>query len=96
MRSSTLHRLAILLRFLGANLGGYALASLAATLISIIMPWCFGWSRAQGVLLGTLLSFLFYVAAALWFFSVRNIAVAAMVALAAISVSCMLGAGLLR
>ncbi|KAF1042159.1 MAG: hypothetical protein GAK35_02859 [Herbaspirillum frisingense] len=62
------------LRFLAAGLGGYAWASLAATAIAFAMPWCCGWSRAEGVLTGSLLGFAFYLGAAIWAFSARSTA----------------------
>lgn len=65
----------IVLRLLAASVGGYALASLAGIALAFAMPWCCGWSRAEGVLAGSLLSFIAYLAAALWAFATRSLVV---------------------
>jgi hypothetical protein len=70
----------VLLRVLAAVLGGYVLASVAAMAVAFIMPWCCGWSRAEGVLAGSLLSFAFYLAVVIWVFSARMGSVLALTA----------------
>lgn len=64
-------RWGIVVRVLAAALGGYVVASVGATAVAMFMPWCFGWSRAEGVLLGTLLGFVFYVGVGVWVFGER-------------------------
>lgn len=93
MTSGLRHRWQVLLRVLVASLGGYAFASLAATAIALMAPWCLGWSRAEGVLTGTLLSFVFYLVAVLWVFSVRSVLLVSMACLTVVSLQWAWSAG---
>lgn len=63
----------ILSRVLAASLGAYFLTSLVAAVLALALPMLFGWSRAEGVLIATLLSFAIYTALAIWTFSVARV-----------------------
>lgn len=67
-------RLGVASRVLAACVGGYAVASLLATVLALAAPRLWGGSRADGVLLATLLSFAVYAAIALWVFCARSAA----------------------
>ncbi|MDR6586003.1 hypothetical protein HBH1_00060 [Herbaspirillum sp. BH-1] len=69
----------LLLRLLVAALGGYAWAALAAVTLSWGLPWCCGWSRAQGVLTGSLSSVVFYLLAVVWAFSTHRLHLALLI-----------------
>ncbi|NRD74849.1 hypothetical protein HQQ94_16805 [Shewanella sp. VB17] len=58
----------ILSRSLAAIIGGYFVAATACGLLSIALPL----PTAESVLSAMMLSFIFYVAAALWSFSVKK------------------------
>ena len=58
----------ILSRALAAIFGGYIVAATACGLLSLSLPL----PKAESVLVAMMLSFLFYLAAALWSFSVRK------------------------
>ncbi|OZI71547.1 PepSY-associated TM helix domain-containing protein [Bordetella genomosp. 12] len=66
------YRWQVLGRALCAVLGGYALSSLAATLLARTLPLSTATSPAMGVVIGSLLSFLMYALAALWVFAARR------------------------
>lgn len=65
-------RLGIASRVLAATVGGYALASLAASALAAALPLLTAASRADGVVIASLLSFAFYAVAAIWVFSTRS------------------------
>jgi ABC-type branched-subunit amino acid transport system substrate-binding protein len=80
-------RLAIASRALAAVVGGYALASVAASALALALPLFTPASRADGVLIASLLSFVFYTAAAIWVFGTRS-ATRAWLGLAVASLAC--------
>ncbi len=55
-------------RTAAAILGGYVLAALSAAALPLVLPG----ARADTVLIGTMLSFVIYVCAALWAFAARS------------------------
>ncbi len=65
-------RLGVASRVLAACVGGYAVASLLASVLALAAQRLGGWSRADGVLLATLLSFAVYAAIALGVFCARS------------------------
>lgn len=65
-------RWAIASRVLAATCGGYALAAVSSTALAYGLPLIAGISRAQGVLVATLLSFVIYTVAALAVFCARS------------------------
>jgi len=67
------YRLGVGARALAAIGGGYALASTATALLSLLLP-VFGMTRADAVTTATLLSFTVYVCAVLWVFAARSAA----------------------
>ena len=62
------YRLAVTSRSLAALLGGYLLASLASVCITLLLPL----PKADAVVTGMMLSFLFYLVAFLWCFACRS------------------------
>jgi hypothetical protein len=87
------YRLAVLSRAAAAALAGYAAAAALAIMLSRVLPM----PRAEAVLTGMLLSFVFYAAAVLWAFAARSLRLVWLVLLG-IAASCaaaswLLGAG---
>ncbi|MFL9924776.1 iron transporter [Herbaspirillum lusitanum] len=66
------YRWEIVGRMLAAIAGGYLLAAMTAALLAIAIPAISPLTRAEGVLIATLLSFLFYALFAMWVFSMRS------------------------
>ncbi|TYQ07114.1 UNVERIFIED_ORG: hypothetical protein JN05_04117 [Zoogloea ramigera] len=56
-------------RFVLAGVGGYGLTALLSTVLALALPWIAGVSRAEGVLIASLLSFTFYTLYVLWVFA---------------------------
>ena len=63
-------------RFLLAGVGGYVLTALLSTVLALALPALpaalFNLSRAEGVLIASLLSFTFYTLFVLWVFATRS------------------------
>ena len=59
-------------RCLLAGVGGYVLTALLSTVLALALPWLPGVSRAEGVLIASLLSFTFYTLFVLWVFATRS------------------------
>ncbi len=66
--NSAARALTILSRATAAILDGYVLAAIAAAALALNLPG----SRADAVLIGTMLSFVIYVCAALWAFAASS------------------------
>lgn len=64
--------LRIVLRVLGAVVGGYALTALAVTALGAVMTQL-GMARAEAVTLAAMLGFVIYLALLLWGFSVKSV-----------------------
>ncbi|NER66086.1 DUF3649 domain-containing protein [Pseudomonas sp. MAFF212427] len=62
------YRLAVTSRSLAALLGGYLLASMGSVCITLLLPM----PKADAVVTGMMLSFLFYLVAILWCFACRS------------------------
>ncbi|WP_010220665.1 DUF3649 domain-containing protein [Pseudomonas donghuensis] len=62
------YRLAVTSRSLAAVFGGYLLAAMASVCITLLLPV----PRAEAVISGMMLSFLFYLVAFLWCFACRS------------------------
>ncbi|CAK9887556.1 MULTISPECIES: DUF3649 domain-containing protein [Pseudomonas] len=62
------YRLAVTSRSLAAVFGGYLLAAMASVCITMLLPV----PRAEAVISGMMLSFLFYLVAFLWCFACRS------------------------
>ncbi|MBV7537516.1 iron transporter [Duganella sp. sic0402] len=60
-------------RVMLASVGGYGLSSLLASVAALALPWLPGVSRAEGVMIASLLSFVFYTLFVLWVFSTRSV-----------------------
>lgn len=86
-KGTTRYRLAVTSRVLAACVGGYVVASLLSALLAQALPLVTGASRADGVLIATLLAFVFYTVAALWVFSTRS-ATGAWLGLVGVSLVC--------
>ena len=71
---------------MAASLGAYALASLASSVLAVALPMLSAISVADGVIIGTLMSFVFHAAAAIWVFATRS-AVRAWIGLSAGSIA---------
>lgn len=67
-RLPTSYRLAITSRVMAAVLGGYLVATLASLCVTLLLPL----PRAEAVLSGLMISFLFYLVAVLWCFACRT------------------------
>ncbi|MDP9899792.1 PepSY-associated TM helix domain-containing protein [Variovorax ginsengisoli] len=80
-------RWAVLGRVFAASIGGYGAVALLAAAAAIALPRWTDMSRADGVLVATLLGFVFYTAVGIWAFSVRQ-AVAVWRGLALVSAAC--------
>lgn len=52
-----------------AGVGGYGLTALLSTVLALAVPWLPDVSRAEGVLIASLLSFTFYTLYVLWVFA---------------------------
>jgi hypothetical protein len=72
LSAPVLHRLGIASRILAACVGGYALTALAASAFALLLPHLTPASRADGVLIASLLSFALYTVVALWVFCARS------------------------
>ncbi|WP_233588295.1 iron transporter [Herminiimonas sp. KBW02] len=66
------YRWMIASRVLAASVGAYVLSALSASVLALLLPLIAGVSRAEGVLTGTLLSFVIYTCIALWVFCCRS------------------------
>ena len=66
--SESASRLSVASRLLAAALGGYALSSVIAVCLALVLPA----TRAEAVLTGTMASFAIYVCAVLWAFSASS------------------------
>ncbi|RWU22146.1 DUF3649 domain-containing protein [Pseudomonas alkylphenolica] len=62
------YRLAVTSRCLAAVLGGYVLAAMASVCVTLLAPM----PKAEAVISGMMLSFLFYLVAFLWCFACRS------------------------
>lgn len=62
------YRLAVTSRCLAAVLGGYMLAAMASVCVTLLAPM----PKAEAVISGMMLSFLFYLVAFLWCFACRS------------------------
>lgn len=65
-------RWSIASRVVAAALGGYALAALLSSALALLLPRVSNASRADAVLIASLLSFAVYTVAALWVFHARS------------------------
>lgn len=65
---SSSYRLQVLSRIVAATLGGYALASGAMVLLTLLWPL----PKGQAVLASTMLSFVWYTLAVIWVFSTTS------------------------
>ena len=63
-----LYRWSVASRALAATVGGYALAALLSAMLALLLPRISDASRADAVLIATLLSFVIYTVVALWVF----------------------------
>ena len=61
-------------RVLAAGLGGYAVAALGASTLTLVLVRAALMARADAVLWASLASFAFYTVAALWVFAARSAA----------------------
>lgn len=66
------YRLGVFSRVLAATLGGYVVASLMSVALALSLPLLSGASRADAVMVATMLSFLVYTVVALWVFCARS------------------------
>jgi len=66
------HRLAVLSRVLAASLGGYAVTALISAVLALALPLLSGASRADAVMIATMLSFAVYAIVAIWVFCART------------------------
>ncbi|MCX5462702.1 DUF3649 domain-containing protein [Alcaligenes parafaecalis] len=62
------YRLQVLSRIVAATIGGYALASAATVLLTLLWPL----PKGQAVLATNMLSFVWYTIAVMWVFSTRS------------------------
>ncbi|NYE25067.1 DUF3649 domain-containing protein [Pigmentiphaga litoralis] len=83
-RSPAAYRWGVFSRVMAASLGAYALASLASSVLAVALPMLSAISVADGVIIGTLMSFVFHAAAAIWVFATRS-AVRAWIGIGAVS-----------
>lgn len=73
-RKGAAYRFSVAGRVLLAVIGGYAIASLSAATLALVLPL----PRAEAVSTGTLASFAILAAAAIWAFSARSLGSAAL------------------
>ena len=66
------YRWGVLNRVLAASVGAYVLAAVASSVLALALPMLFAISRADGVVIGTLLSFVFHAGVAIWVFATRS------------------------
>lgn len=66
---SLAYRLQVLLRFIAAIVGGYALTSVSISLFALLLPL----NKLDAVLLMTTLSVFFYSCIFIWVFTVRSL-----------------------
>jgi hypothetical protein len=64
------YRIGVASRAFAASIGGYALASAATALLSVLLPM----PRVEAVVTATLLSILIYAGAVIWVFAARSAA----------------------
>ena len=88
------YRLGIASRVLAATVGGYAMSALVASALAAVLPLLTPASRADGVLIASLLGFVFHAGAVVWVFSTRS-ATRAWLGLAGVSAACAALAALL-
>jgi hypothetical protein len=62
------YRWEVTARAIAAIFGGYLLTATATTLMAVLLPV----SRADAVIIGTMLSFALYACAVMWVFAVRS------------------------
>lgn len=79
----------IAVRAVAAVLGGYGVAFAATAMLALVLPL----PPADAVTVATLLSFVIYIAAALWAFAART-AVRAWLGLTAVAAGCLIVAGI--
>ena len=70
--ASARYRWAVLGRVLAAGAGGYGLSALLSSALALALPRLSGASRADAVLIASLLSFAIYTVVALWVFCARS------------------------
>ncbi|MDQ2187261.1 hypothetical protein RBI13_18950 [Alcaligenaceae bacterium A4P071] len=68
------YRLAIFSRVLAAVVGGYALSALISTALTLLLVSAIGVSRANSVLIASMLSFAIYAGVAVWVFAIKRLA----------------------
>lgn len=83
-RTPAAYRWGVFNRVMAASVGAYAFASLASSVLAVALPRLFALSAADGVIIGTLMSFVFHAGAAIWVFATGS-AVRAWVGLAGAS-----------
>ena len=66
------HRLSVASRVIAACVGGYGLTAMLSSALALALPRVSGASRADAVLISTLLSFAVYAAFVLWVFHSRS------------------------
>ncbi len=66
------YRWSVASRVLAACLGGYVVAALLSSALALVLPHVSSASRADGVLVATMLSFAVYTMVALWVFCARS------------------------
>ncbi len=79
------HRLGVLSRVLAASLGGYVVTALISAVLALALPLLSAASRADAVMVATMLSFAVYTVVAIWVFCARS-ALRAWVGLAGVAV----------
>ncbi|RYY73892.1 MAG: iron transporter [Comamonadaceae bacterium] len=67
-----IYRWSVASRVLAATVGCYVLAALLSSALALALPRLSPASRADGVLIATVLSFVVYTVAALWVFCART------------------------
>lgn len=72
-RGKVRYRWLIASRVLAASVGAYILTSLIASVLALLLPLVLNLSRAEAVLIVTLLSFAIYTALAIWTFSISSV-----------------------
>lgn len=66
------HRLGVLSRVLAASLGGYIVTALISAALALALPRLSDASRADAVMVATMLSFAVYTVVAIWVFCART------------------------
>jgi hypothetical protein len=83
-RTPAAYRWGVFSRVVAASIGAYILASLASSVLAVALPRVFTLSVADGVIIGTLMSFVFHATAAIWVFATGS-AVRAWIGIGAMS-----------